>query len=239
MSSSITVYEVGGSVRDRIIGIEHHDHDYAVEAPSFEDMKHHFESQGYQIYVEKPEFGCIKARHPQHKKGSDFTLCRKDGYYSDNRRPDSVAPGTIEDDLQRRDFTINAIAITPDGEFLDPHNGIRDIQDKVIRTIRDANITILEDPLRLIRAYRFSVTKGFEIDDSIKCLSKDQTFQKSFITSVSVERLQSELNKMLLYDPIKSIEILNTLPKEFLHIIFKTKGLKLITSLKNKITVTR
>ena len=237
MSESILVYEVGGSVRDRIIGVEHHDFDYAVEAPSFQAMKNHFESLGYSIYVEKPEFGCILAKHPDHKKSSDFTLCRKDGYYSDNRRPDFVVPGTIIDDLARRDFTINAIAIDPKGHTLDPHNGIDDIEKRLIRCIRDTHTTIMEDPLRFIRAYRFGITKRFRIDESIQKIVHEEQFLKRFRQSVSIERVQNELNKMLLFDPIESIRLLGMLPESFLNIIFKPglNGLKLTTTMKNKI----
>lgn len=234
---SITVYEVGGSVRDRILDIPHHDHDYAVEAPSFEAMKQYLVDQGYVIYVEKEEYGTIKAKKPTQRKSCDFTLCRRDGYYSDNRRPDTVHPGTIYEDLARRDFTINAIAVDPDGNFLDPHNGKEDLNNRIIKCIGNPRNTILEDPLRLLRAFRFAVTKGFRIDAHITELVYDKEFQKRFESSVSIERIQVELNKMLVHDPIRSIKVLYALPTDFLNIIFKNKGLKLTTTMKNKISI--
>lgn len=157
------IYEVGGSVRDSLLNIPHKDHDYAVECDSFETMKEYILNEKFTICVEKPEYGHIKAI--KDKKVVDFTLCREDGYYSDNRRPDSIKVCNIYSDLNRRDFTINAIAINVEnGEVLDPHGGETDLENKIIRCVGKTEDRMYEDPLRFLRALRFSVTKDMEID---------------------------------------------------------------------------
>ena len=108
------IYQVGGSLRDECLGRPCKDFDFSVEAPSYEAMREHLVQDGYTIFLEKPEYLTIRARfpkgHPQERVCADFVLCRKDGFYSDGRRPDTVEPGTIYDDLARRDFTMNAMA---------------------------------------------------------------------------------------------------------------------------------
>jgi len=122
-------FEVGGCLRDEFKGIPSKDVDFAVEAPSFEAMRDELIEDGFEIFEERPEFFTIRAKVPKgnpledRTRVADFVMCRKDGPSSDGRRPDFVEPGTIFDDLARRDFTVNAIArnaIT--GEIIDPHS---------------------------------------------------------------------------------------------------------------------
>jgi len=108
-SKMIKLFEVGGHVRDGLLGIKSKDIDMAVEAPSWEAMREFVKHNTKKIFLEKEEFLTIRAMgHDGLPK--DFVLCRKDGAYSDGRRPDTVEAGTIFDDLARRDFTVNAIA---------------------------------------------------------------------------------------------------------------------------------
>jgi len=133
----IKFYLVGGTVRDTLLGDSPSDIDYAVEAKSFQIMKNFLIDNNYSIYVEKEEFGCIKAKCPKSGEVGDYTLCRKDGYYSDFRRPDSIEPSDIYSDLSRRDFTINSIAqevcifdpphSTRVKPLIDPHGGQKDL----------------------------------------------------------------------------------------------------------------
>lgn len=160
------IYEVGGSVRDSLLNVPHKDHDYAVECDSFETMREYILNEKYTICVEKPEYGHIKAiKTGKDRKVVDFTLCREDGYYSDNRRPDSIKVSDIYGDLRRRDFTINAIAINIETkEILDPHGGEADLENRIIKCVGKTEDRLYEDPLRFLRALRFSVTKDMTID---------------------------------------------------------------------------
>src|SRR5579859_2576372 len=143
-------YLVGGYVRDKILGIPSKDLDYSVEAASYEEMRQSIIDRGGTILLETPNFFTIRARIG--KEVSDYVLCRKDGAYSDSRHPDSVEHGTLHDDLARRDFTMNAIAIDSDGNYIDPFNGISDIKNKLIRCVGNAQDRFDEDALRMLRA---------------------------------------------------------------------------------------
>ena len=202
--NEIRIYEVGGAVRDRILGVPSKDIDYAVEAPSYEDMKNYITADGAEIFLESPEYVTIRAR--MGKTVADFVLCRKDGTYSDGRRPDSVEIGTIYDDLARRDFTINAIAIDEYGNYIDPFNGIRDIENRVIRCVGNSEDRMREDYLRLLRAARFSITKRMVINDEIERLFYNNSMLSSFALSVSVDRIREELYKMFNYSTLDTID---------------------------------
>lgn len=124
---NVKFYQVGGSVRDKIMGIKPHDIDFAIGAESFGAMREAILARGGKIFLEMEKFFTIRANLPE-LGSADFVLTRKDGSYSDGRRPDGVTVGTILDDLARRDFTMNAIAINVEtGDILDPFDGTGDI----------------------------------------------------------------------------------------------------------------
>ncbi len=134
----------------------------------------------------------------------EFVGARKESYTPDSRKP-SVESGTLDDDQRRRDFTINAMAwglnSTNFGELVDPFEGMYDLEDCIIRTPCDADITFSDDPLRMLRAIRFATQLGFDIDD--------QTFEAIHrnaprIEIISQERITTELNKIIL-SPLPSI----------------------------------
>lgn len=201
-------YKVGGAVRDEILGKKPKDIDYAVEANSYEDMKNDLLNRGALIFLETPEHGTIRAKLG--KIAADFVLARKDGYYSDGRRPDSISVGTIYDDLARRDFTMNSIAKAGD-KYLDPHNGIQAIREKLIVTSRTVDEVLTEDSLRMIRAIRFSVTLGFRIGMEIhEFLSAPR--HTHLLKNVSEERIYEELKKAFEYDTNRTLHILDLYP---------------------------
>lgn len=203
--TDIKLYITGGAVRDKFLGLKSKDIDYSVEAPSYEAMKKYIESQG-KIYLETPEYFTIRAKMPN-LGDADFVLCRKDGAYSDGRRPDEVEMGTIYDDLARRDFTINSFCIDVEtNKVIDPFNGLEDLKNKIIRCTGSVE-RIKEDSLRMLRAIRFSITKGFSIDNSIiKILEKDYVL----LYNISVERIREELLKCFEFDTVLT---LNTFDK--------------------------
>lgn len=181
-------YFAGGMVRDMLLDRESKDIDIATSA-TYEEISHLFTNV---IEVGK-QFGvCVVI-----EGGTQIEIAtlRKESVYSDNRRPDSVSAGTVEEDVRRRDFTINGMLYDPvKGEIIDLVGGRDDVKKKVVKFIGDAHERILEDHLRLVRAIRFKITLGFQYDrhtfDAIRQNAE-------LVKSVSVERLRDEIVKIL------------------------------------------
>lgn len=216
-----TFYEVGGKVRDEILGLKSNDIDYVAVATKIEDKtaEQIFESlvlflkeQNYQIFLVTPDMYTIRAKFPiGHKHEgttADFVMARKEiGYIPGTRKP-ILVPGTLEDDLQRRDFTINAIAKSEDGVYIDPHGGSFDISMRILRTPKDAVITFNDDPLRLLRAIRFMITKKFRLNNDIQEILESFDYENKF-NIISEERIREELYKCFNFDTLKTIQTLN------------------------------
>lgn len=188
---SVRLFEVGGSVRDRFLGVPSKDIDLAVEAGNFEEMRDFVKSISTKIFLEKPEFLTIRALVDGAPR--DFVLCRKDGIYTDGRRPEKTTPGTIFDDLARRDFTVNAMAINcQTKELIDPFGGQQDLRDRKLRCVGDPSERFSEDGLRIIRAIRFSIVKDLQPVNSIRVMlmTKDTA---NLLDGVSKERIREEL----------------------------------------------
>lgn len=205
-----TFYQVGGSVRDEILGRKSKDIDYSVEAESFDAMREAILERGGKIFLETPQYFTIRA-HVPNMGACDFVLCRKDGEYTDGRRPDSVSMGTIYDDLARRDFTMNAIAKNSNGAYVDPFFGYDDIRRGLIRCVGSTDKRITEDALRMLRALRFSVTLGFDIHEEIRRVFQDRDFI-GLLKNISRERIREELLKMFSYNTMDSLYTLQEFP---------------------------
>lgn len=236
----IALYEVGGCVRDSLLGLNSKDIDFTVEAPSYDAMREFLQNAGFEIFLESPEYLTIRARFPKditdpaiptrfqgEKKlpTSDFVLARREGEYTDGRRPDEVFAGTIFDDLARRDFTVNAIARDKDGNFLDPHNGRGDLALGVLRAVGNPEDRIREDALRSLRAIRFSITKNLTPTDDLNDVLHSE-WLPPLLASVSAERRREEMDKAFKADTIKTLDILYSLPAAFREAVF-TDGLRL------------
>jgi len=215
--NNIRVYEVGGTIRDRILGIPNKDHDFAVEAPSYEAMREYIIGRG-RIYSEHPEFFTIRAHIDAGFSGTpidaDFVLCRREGEYTDGRRPDKVYVGTIYDDLARRDFTMNAIAVDVEtGEILDPYNGFGDIERRVMRCVGNPEDRFEEDALRMVRALRFSITKDMKMVNGITLLFSDDHYLNLLKYTTSEDRKRDELLRMFRHNTFQTLEMLGEFPK--------------------------
>lgn len=206
-------YIVGGYVRDFLLGELSKDVDFAVEANSYEEMRNDLIQSGVEIFVEKPEFLTIRGRHIKYG-GVDFVLCRKESFYSDGRRPDSVEIGTLYDDLCRRDFSVNAMALPTEdlnlmgeGVLIDPFGGMDDLRNNMLRCVGETQERFEEDSLRLLRAARFHIVKGFRLHYEIQECLDDPCFIRK-LANVSRERIYEELRKCFEFDTKKTLDFL-------------------------------
>ena len=213
--------EVGGAVRDKFLGVNSKDVDFvAVPTQKFDTaddafnaLVAHLKETGFKVFLETPQFFTVRAQvpdgHPLKERTNvaDFVLARKDGPSSDGRRPDFVLPGTLMDDLERRDFTVNAMAILDD-ELIDPFGGREDLDNRLIRFVGNPMDRIAEDGLRVIRALRFVVTKsGFTLErETFQAINSN--FAAEMLMKVSVERIREELEKMFSVDSIGTMKLL-------------------------------
>lgn len=178
---------VGGSVRDFLLNRSIGDIDIATSAtPGL--IKQIFDK----VIPVGIEHGTVIVRH--NKESYEVTTFRIDGDYSDKRHPDSVKfIDKIEKDLERRDFTINALAMDKNGTVIDLFDGKKDLQHSVIRTVGNGFERFTEDPLRIIRALRFSSQLGFTIDPETVVQMKEI---KQEIDNLAIERITNEITKL-------------------------------------------
>jgi tRNA nucleotidyltransferase/poly(A) polymerase len=231
------IYKVGGCVRDRLLGIESKDIDFTFVCETsqtveqgWSEMREWMTSRGFSIFLETPDCFTIRAKFPADHKFAglvaDFVMARKEtGYIPGTRRP-ILELGTLEDDLIRRDFTVNAIAEDEDGNLIDPFGGVDDLlKDFMLKTPTDPMITMMDDPLRILRALRFSLTKALFIDKSIFAAMQQESILLKLEQTVSQERIREEISKMMKYDTVQTMRILvdidDSMIPGFLRLVFK------------------
>ncbi len=192
----VDVYAVGGMVRDILLQRSNKDLDFVTVG----DGTALAEKCALELKVKKVAIFKNYGTASFHYRGNDveFVGARKESYKPESRNPD-VVPGTLEDDQLRRDFTINAMAISLQkdnwGDLIDPFNGWSDLKRGIIKTPTNPDITFSDDPLRMMRAVRFAAQLNFTIDeDCLKAIERNA----SRLAIISQERITTELNKIIL-----------------------------------------
>lgn len=186
------IYLVGGSVRDAILGRDLGDFDFATSARP-ERIQALIQDWADVTYDVGARFGTIAAQ----KSGRtvEITTYRSEIYRDDTRNPVVSFSEDIETDLGRRDFTVNAIALSlPDLKAVDPHGGFADIGQEVLRTPLAPDVSFGDDPLRMLRLFRFQASLGFEPDEVTLIAVRDMAARLKII---SAERIKDELSKLL------------------------------------------
>lgn len=194
-TAGFELYLVGGSVRDAFLARRIEDLDFTTNARP-EDITRIVGGWADSLYKVGEVFGTIAAI----KDGTsvEITTFRDEVYRDDSRKPRVTFSDEVEADLQRRDFTVNAIAVRlPSVEVVDPYGGLRDLGLQVLRTPMDPEVSFSDDPLRMLRLFRFQATLGFTPEEDILRAVREMGDR---LEIVSAERIRDELSKLLLAD---------------------------------------
>ena len=236
------LFEVGGCVRDELLGLHTKDIDFTVELDDltlsvdegWERMLDFLKQEGFKIFLETKDCFTVRARFPKNHQHegliADFVMARKEIGYIENTRQPILELGSFEDDMVRRDFTVNALCKTEDGQLVDLFGGLKDLEDRILRTPLDPMVTLMDDPLRLLRALRFSVTKDFKICEELSNAMKQLDLLDKLQKVVSQERIREEVTKMMKHDTVRSLRIIDTVPG-LMEVIFKN-GMWLMPTMK-------
>ena len=187
INNGYEAYIVGGYVRDHLLGKESFDIDIATNALP-KDLTLIFDDKNVKI----SKYGSIKML--TNKYDCDITTFRKELKYKDGKPDEIEYVNSIDEDINRRDFTINALYMDIDGNIIDKINGLNDIKNKSINVIGNIDIKLKEDPLRMLRALRFKITLGFKLDERLL----DYIIKhKKELATIPKSLVKNELNKIL------------------------------------------
>ncbi|MGV9250707.1 CCA tRNA nucleotidyltransferase [Streptomyces sp. NPDC003697] len=195
---------VGGSVRDALLGRLGNDLDFTTDARP-EDVLQIVRPWADAVWEVGIAFGTVGAQKQGYQ--IEVTTYRSEAYDRSSRKPEVSYGDSIEEDLVRRDFTVNAMAVTlPEKRFIDPHGGLEDLAARVLRTPATPEESFSDDPLRMMRAARFAAQLGFEVAPEVVAAMKEMAGR---VDIVSAERVRDELNKLLLSScPRKGLSLL-------------------------------
>ena len=205
-----SLYLVGGSVRDALLGRLGNDLDFTTNALP-DDTEAILRGFTPSVWDIGRDFGTIGAKKTQGHESwvIEITTFRADEYEPDSRKPIVAFGDNIEDDLVRRDFTVNAMAILVSGEapeLIDPYDGLEDLADHLLRTPTNPRISFADDPLRMMRAARFASQLDFLVTPEVLTAMTDMAEE---IRKISAERVRDELSRLLLTDnPTPGLDIL-------------------------------
>ena len=189
-SAGYSPYLVGGCVREMLRGKAPSDYDMTSDAPPQEVLRL-FGERAHPTGLQHGTVTVVSGGLP-----IELTTMRRDGAYKDSRHPDSVTFGTsIEEDLARRDFTVNAIALAPDGTLVDPYGGQKDLKAKILRCVGEPKRRFEEDALRILRLVRFCSVLGFSAEEETARAAHEA---RGLLDRIAHERVYAELNKLLL-----------------------------------------
>jgi poly(A) polymerase len=203
----VRAWAVGGYVRDALLGRPHDELDVLVEDGRALELAERFAAlAGARRPALFPRFGTAQVTWAG--RAVEFVSARAESYAPDSRKP-FVRPASVEEDLLRRDFTVNAMLMDFDGRILDPLNGRADLERRLLRTPRPADVTFSDDPLRMLRAIRFAAQLGFDLaPDLLPTMRRLRDRARPPV--LSVERVTEEVRKMLLSDrPRRALELLD------------------------------
>ena len=215
-------YVVGGYVRDYLRKIKTNDIDICTNA-RVKDLMEIFKD----YKITSLEYGNILLETKDYL--FEITTFRKDIDYINNRKPIIEYVDTLEEDITRRDFTVNSICMDKDGKIIDLLNGKKDLNKKIIRTIGDPYFKIKQDSLRILRAIRFASCLNFKIEDNLKKAIKEN---KDLLKDLSYERKKEELTKIFTSDNkaygvklLKELDLLDVLELTNIDNVLRTKDL--------------
>jgi len=200
-TAGFEIYVVGGVIRDKLLNRPLYDWDLTTNATPEQILElipdSFYDNKFGTVGVPPSPFGFP----PPNLSGGrpiEITTYRSESEYTDSRHPDKIYWGkTLQEDLQRRDFTINAMAVDIDGEIIDSYNGQKDCQAKIVRAVGDPNIRFNEDALRMMRAVRIATQLGFSIEEETFTAIKNNAEK---IKLIAMERIRDELLKIMASD---------------------------------------
>ena len=202
----VRAWAVGGYVRDHLLGRPHPDLDVVVEGDALPVAERFARLTGSRRPVQFPRFGT--AQVTWNGRLVEFASARAESYAPDSRKPE-VRPATLQEDMLRRDFTVNALLMDVEGRIHDPLGGRADLERRLLRTPRDPLETFSDDPLRMLRAIRLAVQLDFELDPSLLPAIR-RVRERARPPVLSVERVNEELRKALLSgQPRRALELLD------------------------------
>jgi poly(A) polymerase len=202
----VRAWAVGGYVRDQLLGRPHPDLDVVVEGDALPVAERFARLTGSRRPVQFPRFGT--AQVTWNGRLVEFASARAESYAPDSRKPE-VRPATLEEDLVRRDFTVNALLMDVEGRVHDRLGGLADLERRLLRTPRDPLETFNDDPLRMLRAVRLAVQLDFELDPSLLPAMR-RLRERARPPVLSVERINEELRKALVSpQPRRALELLD------------------------------